>query len=79
MKSHKLLYQLKNKLTWLPILILAACQNNIIYHSYAPVPLDGWDKSDTLVYTLPNLSLPEITKQKSVSVIKNLILTEIFG
>ena len=49
--------QLKNKLTWLPILILAACQNNIIYHSYAPVPLDGWDKSDTLVYTLPN-SIP---------------------
>lgn len=79
MKSHKLLYQLKNKLTWLPILILAACQNNIIYHSYAPVPLDGWDKSDTLVYTCPILSLPEITKQKSVSVIKNLILTEIFG
>ena len=57
MKSHKLLYQLKNKLTWLPIIILAACQNNIIYHSYAPVPLDGWDKSDTLVYTLPN-SIP---------------------
>ena len=57
MKSQKLLYQLKNKLTWLPILILAACQNNIIYHSYAPVPLDGWDKSDTLVYTLPN-SIP---------------------
>mgnify|MGYP000178811610 FL=1 len=27
MKSHKLLYQLKNKLTWLPIIILAACQN----------------------------------------------------
>ena len=75
MKSHKLLYQLKNKLTWLPILILAACQNNIIYHSYAPVPLDGWDKSEPC----PILSLPEITKQKSVSVIKNLILTEIFG
>ena len=57
MKSHKLLYQLKNKLTWLPIIILAACQNNIIYHSYTPVPLDGWNKSDTLVYTLPN-SIP---------------------
>ena len=36
---------------------MAACQNNIIYHSYTPVPLDGWDKSDTLVYTLPN-SIP---------------------
>jgi len=56
-ESHKLLYQLKNKLTWLPIIILAACQNNIIYHSYTPVPLDGWNKSDTLVYTLPN-SIP---------------------
>lgn len=79
MKSHKLLYQLKNKLTWLPIIILAACQNNIIYHSYTPVPLDGWNKSDTLVYTLPNSIPAGITKQKSASVIKNLILTEIFG
>lgn len=57
MKSHKLLHQLKNKLTWLPILILAACQNNTVYHSYEPVSLDGWSKSDTLVYTLPN-SIP---------------------
>ena len=40
MKSHKLLYQLKNKLTWLPILILPAFQNKIIYNSYAPVPFD---------------------------------------
>ena len=57
MKSHKLLHQLKNKLTWLPILIFAACQNNTVYHSYEPVSLDGWSKSDTLVYTLPN-SIP---------------------
>lgn len=79
MKSHKLLYQLKNKLTWLPILILAACQNNIIYHSYAPVPLTDGIKVILLFIPCPILSLPEITKQKSVSVIKNLILTEIFG
>lgn len=44
-----------------------------------PRPLDGWNKSDTLVIPCPILSLPEITKQKSASVIKNLILTEIFG
>ena len=57
MKSHKLLYQLKNKLTCLPIIIFAACQNNRIHLSHTPVPLDGWNKSDTLVYTLPN-SIP---------------------
>lgn len=79
MKSHKLLYQLKNKLTWLPIIILAACQNNIIYHSYTPVPLDDGIKVILLFIPCPILSLPEITKQKSASVIKNLILTEIFG
>ena len=56
MKSHKLLYQLKNKLTWLPIIILAACQQYNLSLLY-PRPLDGWNKSDTLVYTLPN-SIP---------------------
>ena len=53
MKSHKLLYQLKNKLTWLPILILAACQNNIIYHSYTPVH----NTEDTLTYVTDTLQL----------------------
>ena len=67
MKSHKLLYQLKNKLTWLPIIILAACQNNIIYHSYTPVPLDGWNKSDTLVYTLP-ASIPAGTYEMTIGI-----------
>ena len=51
------MYQLKDKLTWLPINRWADCQNNIIYHSYTPVPLDGWNKSDALVDTLPN-SIP---------------------
>ncbi|MDE6801012.1 MAG: gliding motility lipoprotein GldH [Phocaeicola sp.] len=54
MRSNKLLHQLKNRLTWLPIIILAACQSDIVYHSYKPVPLDGWNQSDTIVYTLPN-------------------------
>ncbi|MDE5678756.1 MAG: gliding motility lipoprotein GldH [Phocaeicola sp.] len=53
MKSHKLLNWLKNKLTWLPILSLAACQNNTVYHSYNPISTEGWRKNDTLVYFLP--------------------------
>ena len=57
MKSRKLLHHLKNKLTWLPIIILAACQSHTVYHSYKPIPLDGWNRSDTLVYALPH-SIP---------------------
>lgn len=53
MRNRKLLLQLKNKLVGLPILLLAACQSNIVYHSYEPTSLGGWGKSDTLVYVLP--------------------------
>lgn len=53
MRNRKLLHQLKNKLAWLPIMLLAACQSNTVYHSYKPVPPIGWAKSDTLVYALP--------------------------
>ncbi len=35
-------------------LVLAACQSNTLYHSYQPVPSEGWAKSDTLLYTLPD-------------------------
>lgn len=79
MKSHKLLHQLKNKLTWLPILILAACQNNTVYHSYEPCPLTDGVKVIRLSIPCPIRSLPEITKWKSAYAIKNLTLTEIFG
>lgn len=44
-----------------------------------PVPLTDGIKVILLFIPCPILSLPEITKQKSASVIKNLILTEIFG
>ena len=39
------------------IIIFASFKNNIIYHSYTPVPLDGWKNRDTIGYTLPN-SIP---------------------
>lgn len=44
-----------------------------------PSPLTDGIKVILLFIPCPILSLPEITKQKSASVIKNLILTEIFG
>lgn len=53
MRNRKLLLQLRNRLAGLPILLLAACQSNIVYHSYKPVSPNGWAKSDTLVYALP--------------------------
>lgn len=55
MNNLKFLHSLRKKLVWLPLILLAACayQSNTAYHSYHPVPSIGWDKSDTLVYTLP--------------------------
>ena len=34
------------------VIIAAACQRNTIYHSYQPVNHTGWEKSDTLLYSL---------------------------
>lgn len=53
MKSRKFPSPIKNKPAWLLLTVFAACQSNIVYHSYRPVPLEGWAKSDTLVYALP--------------------------
>lgn len=55
MNNRKFLHSLKKKSAWLPVILLAAsaCQSNTVYHSYQPVPPQGWGKSDTLVYALP--------------------------
>ncbi len=54
MKSPKLPKRLRNSLILAVTLVWTACQSNTIYHSYQPVPTEGWAKSDTLVYTLPD-------------------------
>lgn len=54
MKNSKLLPLIKSKPAWLPVILLAACQSNTMYHSYQPVSPEGWNKSDTLVYSLPD-------------------------
>lgn len=33
--------------------ILTACNSNTSYHSYRPVPNTGWQKNDTLFYSIP--------------------------
>lgn len=37
----------------LAVIILSACDNKKIYHSFSSIPLDGWGKSDTLTFTVP--------------------------
>lgn len=53
MRKHKAM----NK--WAGILILfllltVSCQDNTIYHSFQPVNATGWNKSDTLCFSLPD-------------------------
>jgi len=51
MAIHKLI--LNNCICFVLILLLTtSCQNNTVYHSYQPVETTGWDKNDTLVYSL---------------------------
>lgn len=35
------------------ITLATSCQKNTIYHSYQPVNATGWEKNDTLLFTLP--------------------------
>lgn len=37
----------------LATLLLPACENKTVYHSFLPVPNEGWNKNDTLVFTFP--------------------------
>ena len=32
---------------------LAACNENILLHSYKPLPIEGWDRRDTICFDLP--------------------------
>lgn len=35
------------------LLLTVSCQRNTIYHSFQPVNSTGWNKSDTLIFSLP--------------------------
>ena len=34
-------------------LTLAACTGGTVFHSYRPLPKEGWDRSDTICFDLP--------------------------
>lgn len=40
-----------NPVIWLMFIVLSACDTNAVYHSYNHIPIDGWNKSDTLFFT----------------------------
>lgn len=54
MKKYQTINKRISKVWFLFVALLTvSCQNNILYHSYQPVQTTGWDKNDTLVYSLP--------------------------
>lgn len=67
MKSPKLPHGIKNKVAWLSVILLTACQGNTVYHSYQAVPIDGWRKDDTLIYALPS-SIPIRTYEIEIGI-----------
>lgn len=70
MKSRKFLHlhPIKNKWVCLPVcFLLAACHGHTVYHSYQPVTTTGWNKSDTLIYTLP-ASIPAGTYEAEIGI-----------
>lgn len=54
MRKHRLIHNWTSCLL-LVILLTVSCQRNTIYHSFQPVNATGWDKSDTLIFTLPKV------------------------
>ena len=53
MRKHSLINSWHGCLLLVLLLSAVSCQRNTVYHSYQPVESTGWDKSDTLVFTLP--------------------------
>ncbi len=45
---------LKFCITFVSFLCLYACQTDTVYYTYQPIPVDGWSKTDTLHYYLPD-------------------------
>lgn len=46
-------FQYKHLLFWLlSIFLILACQNNTYYHSYQPINSMGWQKNDTILFSL---------------------------
>lgn len=44
---------LRNSLCcWLFVSLVTACNEHTVYHSYQPLPIQGWVKSDTLSFSL---------------------------
>ncbi|MCD8166197.1 MAG: gliding motility lipoprotein GldH [Bacteroides sp.] len=39
-------------LFFVPLILLAGCTGSTVYHSYSPLPPEGWSKSDTLFHTV---------------------------
>ena len=53
MRKHSLINSWHACLLLVLLLSAVSCQRNTVYHSYQPVESTGWNKSDTLVFTLP--------------------------
>lgn len=34
---------------------LSSCEGGVVYDKYKPTPVDGWERSDTLVFDVPKL------------------------
>ncbi|WP_455585780.1 gliding motility lipoprotein GldH [Bacteroides sp.] len=61
--------------------LITACNENTVYHSYRPIPLEGWQKSDTLFFNVPvkdslrHLHLSAEIRNKSNYAYRNLYLS----
>lgn len=59
MKSRRLRLLLKNSLgLGVSLFIGYGCQGSTVYHAYQAIDTEGWDKRDTLTYTLPSSVTP---------------------
>lgn len=52
LEKHSFFQQIGISLFLALLFLLPSCEKNTTYHSYRSIPFHGWDKADTLIYTL---------------------------
>jgi len=64
MRHHSLNMWISMMAVVIATAIVTACDPETVYHEYRSVPLEGWEKNDTLGFNIPPISTPSRYSQE---------------